>query len=138
MMMRRFFLTFFIDAPGMILTGENSRPTAKLQIEHVPEKIDVLGLGLGFVPILDIFEMDLSRNDWMLSGQGLESEAGHGDLNGVLMAVFGEEDMPEKAMTLQLLIDLALTASEGVRRILPKSQARSKCPFGLELCSDGV
>ncbi|KAI3799994.1 hypothetical protein L1987_35300 [Smallanthus sonchifolius] len=76
--------------------------------------------------------MDLSRNDRMLFGLGLESEAGHGDLNEVLMAVSGEEEMLEKAMTLQLLIDLALTASGGVR------QARSKCPFGLELCSDGV
>ncbi|KAI3797954.1 hypothetical protein L1987_33219 [Smallanthus sonchifolius] len=109
----------------MISTGENSRSAAKLQIEHEPEKIGVLGLGLGFVPILDISEMDLSRNDWMLSGQGLESEAGHEDLNGVLrklsrvsMAVFGEEDMPEKVMTLQLLIDLALTASEGVRQVV--------------------
>ncbi|KAI3809217.1 hypothetical protein L1987_25187 [Smallanthus sonchifolius] len=109
MMMRRFFLPFFIDASGINSTGENLRPAAKMQIEHEPKKIGVLGLG--FVPILDISEMDLSKNDWMLSGQGLESEAGHGDLNGVLMAVFGEEDMSEKAMMLQLLIDLALTAS---------------------------
>ncbi|KAJ0616991.1 hypothetical protein HanIR_Chr02g0096591 [Helianthus annuus] len=60
----------------------------------------------------------------MFSGQGSELEAGHGDLNGVLRklsrvstAALGVAEMPEKAMTLALLIERALTASAGVRHV---------------------
>lgn len=51
-------------------------------------------------------------------------DAGHGDLKGVLsqvlrisMADSGVEDIPETAMTLQLVMDLALRASAGVRHV---------------------
>ncbi|KAL8255531.1 hypothetical protein R6Q59_030598 [Mikania micrantha] len=107
----------------MISTGENSRPAAKLQIEQGFGELMFSG-GVVVVPILDISAIELSKKDWMFSGQGSEFEAGHGDLNGVLRKLFrvsmedsGEEDMPEKAMTLQLLIDRALMASAGVRQL---------------------
>lgn len=52
------------------------------------------------------------------------SFAGHGDLNGVFshvstisIAVSSEVYLPETARTFELLMDLALTASEGVRHV---------------------
>lgn len=68
--------------------------------------------------------MDPSRNVWISSGHGLDPEAGHGDLKGVLRKVVriseassGVVDEPETARTLQLLMDRAFRASAGVRHV---------------------
>lgn len=70
--------------------------------------------------ICTISGIELSRKDSISGGQGLESEAGQGDLKGVLsqvvrisMADSGEVDMPERERTLELLMDRAFRASEG-------------------------
>lgn len=54
----------------------------------------------------------------------MESEAGQGDLNGVLSQVSristafsGEVEIPETARTLELLIDRLFWASPGVRQV---------------------
>lgn len=79
---------------------------------------------LEFVPILAIFGTASSRNSWISRGHSLLSEAGQGDLKGVLMkvlrismAVSGGVDFPETARTLALLIDRAFTASSTVRQV---------------------
>lgn len=75
-------------------------------------------------PIFDISEIEFSRKESISVGQGLESEAGQGDLKGVLSQVSristadsGEVDMPETARTLELLTDRLFRASPGVRQV---------------------
>ncbi|KAE7999878.1 hypothetical protein FH972_004267 [Carpinus fangiana] len=82
----------------------------------------------GWDPMLGVSESELSRKDWISSGQGLEPEAGQGDLKGVLSqalkistAESGEVDMPETARTLELLMERALIASSGVRQVAAKT-----------------
>lgn len=84
---------------------------------------------LGFSdPILGISVSEVSRKLWMSSGQGLLSEAGHGDLKGVFSqasriskADTGGVDIPEKEMTLELLMDRALMASAALRHVAAKT-----------------
>lgn len=79
-------------------------------------------------PILDISETELSRKDSISLGQGLNSEAGQGDLKGVLSQVSristadsGAVDMPETARTLELLMERALRASAVERQVAAKT-----------------
>lgn len=106
----------------MISTGTNSLLLAS---EHIAQEV-----GCFFVsgPIFDISLIELPRNDWISTGQGFASEAGQGDLKGVLSQVSristpdsGDVDMPETASTLQLLIDRVFSASPMVRQVAAKT-----------------
>lgn len=93
-------------------------PDDKTQIAQLLLSEEALGCTCEL--ICDISGMELSRKDSISGGQGLESEAGQGDLKGVLsqvlrmsMAVCGGVDMPETERTLELLMERAFCASEG-------------------------
>lgn len=104
--------------------GFNSRFFTKQQIEQeLSSEAEAEA-----APIFGISLIESSRKDSISSGQGFDSDAGHGALNGVLshesrisIADSGAVDMPDTARTLELLMDRALTASEGERHVAAKT-----------------